>query len=291
MGCCGSSSDDQPPPQQQQQQQQSGQPQQQQMGQGGNPWGQPGNQVKVQPPNPNDPPFMKTACPSGTTWSQYVATGSSFIDNQTGYLAGPWAECIAWGCVFEHTNDWGSMPEYAADGPIGGILQALERTMAGNPGKDQIMAAASRLEDASHALAENGQPLPAIRQVVQLPPNVQPGQVCTVQNPQTPGTSMQIRAPQNAQPGQQVLAPSPQQPNAKGQGMSTGAKVGFALGGAALIGGCAYAGAMAGEAGYFDGAIDAAPGAMDGAIDVGGDVCEDIGDFAGDAGDGLMDLF
>lgn len=258
-------------------------------------WGVPGNQVVVQPPNPNDPPFMKTACPSGTTWSQYCRTGGTFIDPQSGYLSGPWAECISWGCVFEHTNDWSSMPEYAADGPIGGILQALEATLAGNPNKDQFMQAASRLEDASHALAENGQPLPAIRQVVTLPPNVQPGQVCTVQNPQTPGTTMQIQAPPNAAPGKQVLAPAPQQPNKKGHGMSTGAKVGFALGGAALIGGAAYAGAMAGEAGYFDGAIDAASPAVESGIDVGGDVIQDVGDWGGDAaesmGDAIMDLF
>jgi len=286
MGC-GSSKSDEPP-------QQQGRPQQQQMGQprreyGG--WGVEGSQVKVEPPAPNDPPFMKTAAPSGTTWSQYCRTGGTFIDPATGYLAGPWAECISWGCVFEHTNDWGSMPEYAADGPIGGILQALDSTLQGNPNKAQFMAAADRLEAASHALAENGQPLPAIKQVVTLPQDVQPGQVCVVDNPQTPGTTMQIQAPPNAQPGQAVTAPAPQQPNAKGHGMSTGAKVGFALGGAALIGGCAYAGAMAGEAGAFDGAID-----------VGGDVAQDVMGFgesgmdmawdgAGDAGDALMDLF
>jgi len=272
MGCGGSKSDDKP---KQQQQKAGGN-----AGKADGGWGATGDQVKVQPPNPSDPPFMKTAAPSGTTWGQYVRTGQSFVDPANGFLSGPWAECISWGCVFEHTNDWSNMPEYAADGPIGGILQALEQTLQGQQNKAQIMGAASKLEDASHALAERGEPLPAIRQVVVLPADAVPGQTCTVMNSQTPGTSMQVKCPQNGQPGQQVLAPAPQQPNAKGHGMSTGAKVGFALGGAALIGGCAYAGAMAGEAGAFDGAID-----------VGGDVCEDIGDFGGDAGDMLMDLF
>lgn len=296
MGCCGSSdaekNADQPRP--------AAQPQGQgppgQMGAGQHGWGQPGAQVRVAPPDPNDPPFMKTIAPSGTTWSQYVRTGASFVDPQSGYLAGPWAECVSWGVVFEHTNDWASIPEYAADGPVGGILQALEQFLSGNPRKQDYMNAANRLEEASHALADNGQELPAIRQVVTVPQGATPGQMCRVENPQTPGTYMQVQVPQNAQAGQPMLAPAPVQPNKEGngkKGMSTGAKVGFALGGAALIGGCAYAGAMAGEAGHFDGAIDAM--GAEGALDAVGEGAMDVGEFAGeglgDAGDFLMDLF
>lgn len=290
MGC-GGSSDAQPQAQQSQAPQQppGGAPGQMSGGQHG--WGQPGNQVKVEPPDPNDPPFMKTLAPSGTTWSQYVRTGASFIDPQTGYLAGPWAECVSWGVVFEHTNDWQRIPEYAnfdsgGNGPVGGIMEALQRFLAGNPQEGKYMEAANRLEEASHALAENGQPLPAIRQVITVPADAQPGQKCKVENPQTPGTYMNVQVPQNAQPGQPMLTPAPVQPNKEGdgkkhqKGMSTGAKVGFALGGAALIGGCAYAGAQAGEAGAFDGVIDA-----------GADGADFMGDVAEDAGDFLMDLF
>eukprot|EP00929_Paragymnodinium_shiwhaense_P100502 TRINITY_DN6285_c0_g2_i4.p1 TRINITY_DN6285_c0_g2~~TRINITY_DN6285_c0_g2_i4.p1 ORF type:complete len:151 (-),score=22.23 TRINITY_DN6285_c0_g2_i4:151-603(-) len=40
--------------------------------------------VIIEPPNPSDPPFMQTAAPGGTTWGQYVRTGSSFVDPRTG---------------------------------------------------------------------------------------------------------------------------------------------------------------------------------------------------------------
>jgi hypothetical protein len=197
--------------------------------------------------------------------------------------------------VFEHTNpNWNSMPEYQANGPAGGVIDAMMAQLGNNPNKGNIQAAMDKLEAASHALAESGQPLPAIKQVVTLPQNAVPGQQCRVANPQTPGTYMNVQVPQNAQPGQPIMTQAPVQPNQQGngkKGMSTGAKVGFALGGAALVGGCAYAGAMAGEAGAFDGAIDAAPDVLDGA----GDAAMDVGDFAGDAfgdaGDFLTDLF
>lgn len=93
------------------------------------------------------------------------------------------------------------------------------------------------------------------------------------------------------------------------EGMGMAGKAGVAVGGAALVGGCAVAGGIIGHAaqdGAFDGAGDVI---ADGAGEVGDVVagfCEDFGDIAGDgledagdwlvdagedAGDFIMDLF
>eukprot|EP00929_Paragymnodinium_shiwhaense_P100497 TRINITY_DN6285_c0_g1_i1.p1 TRINITY_DN6285_c0_g1~~TRINITY_DN6285_c0_g1_i1.p1 ORF type:complete len:313 (-),score=70.97 TRINITY_DN6285_c0_g1_i1:333-1271(-) len=235
----------------------------------------PGGRPIIQPPNPNDPPFMQTASPGGMSWGEYVRTGSSFVDPRTGFLAGPWAECVAWAVVFEHNNDWSSMPQYAADGVVGGVLSALERTNAG----PQVMEAAQRLEDASHQLAENGQPLPAINQCINLPPNAVPGQPCQIMNPQAPGTYMTVQVPPNAQPGQQILAPAPVQPTKTGT--STGTKLAYAAGGAVVAGGVAgaiYYGTSGGGVDGFVGDMQGAGGAIQGAV---GGI--DAGGMAGDA--------
>jgi len=237
-----------------------------------------GPQVRVMPPNPNDPPFMQTVSPSGTAWGQYVRTGASFVNPQTQVLAGPWAECISWAVVFEHSNDWSSMPQYAADGPVGGVLQALEMAMASNPQKDHILQAANRLEEQSHALMNDGQQLPAINQMVTLPPNAVPGQMCQVQNFQSPGTMMSVMVPPNAQPGQQIMAPAPVQPNQSG-GMSTGGKVALAAGGAVAAGALAagvYYGTVGGGMDGFTGDMAAAGGAV-------GDAAGAAGEWAGGA--------
>mmetsp|Transcript_87058 Transcript_87058/g.251446 ORF Transcript_87058/g.251446 Transcript_87058/m.251446 type:complete len:354 (+) Transcript_87058:95-1156(+) len=304
MGCGSSSADppQQPPPQYYQQQpppgyqqqappgyQQQGYQQQgyqQQGAYGKQPgWGMPGTQVVVQPPSPNDPAFMQTIAPSGTTWGQYVRTGASFVDPRTGFLAGPWAECISWAVIFEHSNDWGSMPQYAADGVVGGVLQALERTLQGRPEQGQVMQAAQKLEDASHALMDQGQPLPAIKQVVTLPNNCVPGQPIRIENPQTPGTYMTVQVPPNAQPGQQIMTPAPVQPNKSG-GMSTGGKVALAAGGAVAVGGlaaAAYYGTAGGGMDGFVGDMGAAGGAIGGAAGAAGEWAGGAVDTAGGA--------
>eukprot|EP00933_Yihiella_yeosuensis_P076764 TRINITY_DN8668_c0_g1_i1.p1 TRINITY_DN8668_c0_g1~~TRINITY_DN8668_c0_g1_i1.p1 ORF type:complete len:310 (+),score=91.40 TRINITY_DN8668_c0_g1_i1:77-1006(+) len=309
MGC--SSSTDAAPPQQ-------GQAPQQAPVQGQVPPRQ--GQVVVQAPNPSDPPFMQTAAPSGMSWGQYVRTKGTFIDPNSGFLQGPWAECISWGVIFEHTNDWGSMPQYAADGVVGGILNAYEQFLAGNPNKGNFMDAAQKLEDASHALADNGQPLPAIQQVVTMPAGAQPGQPCKVVNPQNPNTYMTVNCPHNSGPGQQMMVPMPVQPQQSGQmaasggkgGMSTGSKVAMAVGGAVVVGGVAagayhlaggdLGGLAEGAAGGIaDGAGEVA-GFAEGAAPVVGDALGDAGEWAGgafaDAGewggeaiDGFMDMF
>lgn len=238
-------------------------------------------QVKIEAPNGSDPPFMQTAAPSGTSWGQYCRGGNSFVDPRTGFLAGPWAECVSWAVIFEHNNDWNNMPQYAADGPVGGVLEALSRATGG---RQDLAQAAQKLEDASHALADNGQPLPAINMCVQLPQNCQPGQPCRIQNPQVPGTYMTVQAPANAQPGQQVMAPAPVQPTKTG--MSTGTKVAFAAGGVLAVGAVAGAAYYATEGGGLDGFtgdMGAAGGAIAGA-DYGG-MAGDAGEWAGGAAD------
>lgn len=272
MGCGGSSDTAAPP----KQQKASG-------GGGGGGWGQQQGPVRVEPPNPNDPPFMQTAAPSGTSWGQYVRTGSSFVDPRTGFLAGPWAECVAWAVVFEHNNDWASMPQYKADGVVGGVLQALERTGCG----PDVMQAADKLEQASHALAERGEPLPAINQCVTLPQNAVPGQPMKIQNPQAPGTYMTVQVPPNAQPGQQILAPAPVQPTKTGT--STGTKVAYAAGGALAVGavaGAVYYGTQGGGVDGFVSDMGAAGGAIEGGAGAAGGAIAgaDYGGMAGDAG-------
>eukprot|EP00933_Yihiella_yeosuensis_P061326 TRINITY_DN64130_c0_g1_i1.p1 TRINITY_DN64130_c0_g1~~TRINITY_DN64130_c0_g1_i1.p1 ORF type:complete len:365 (+),score=98.34 TRINITY_DN64130_c0_g1_i1:130-1095(+) len=208
---------------------------------------------KIQPPNPSDPPFMQTASPSGMSWGQYVTTTNSFIDPKTGFLAGPWGECIAWGVVFEHANDWANDPQYAADGPVGGILQALEKACSGDAA---IMGAGQKLEDASHALAERDEPLPAIKQAVTLPANAVPGQPCKIQHPQMPGSYQTIVCPAGGVPGQQIPINAPVQPTKTGKtGMSTGSKVAFATGAAVVVGATAGVAYYATEGGGFDGFV------------------------------------
>lgn len=282
MGC-GSSSDGQK--QGMQPQPSQSMPYQQMPGAGNYGWGAPMHQVVVQPPNDADPAFMQTVAPSGTTWGQYVRTGSSFIDPRTGHLGGPWAECISWAVIFEKTNEWSSMPQYKDDGVVGGVLAALESSLGANPKKDQVMEAAVKLENDSQALCENGTAMPQINQMVTLPQNAVPGSLVQVQNMQTPGTMMTVNVPPNAQPGQQIMAAAPVQPNASG-GMSTGGKVALAAGGAVAAGALAagvYYGV--GGGGGMDGFVGDAGAVADSAGDAAGSAADWAGDAAGDVGD------
>merc|ERR1712232_556913 len=85
--------------------------------------------------------FMTTLAPNGMQWMQYCQTSPPLTDNQ-GFVSGPWGECIAWANVFELQNpSWSQMPEYAADGPCGQVIDAMLNT----GGSQQ---AAERLEQA-----------------------------------------------------------------------------------------------------------------------------------------------
>jgi len=283
MGC-GGSKDEASQPQQQAPQQQNQGAAPPQMGSGAT------RGPVIGAPSAQDPPFMRTAAPCGMSWGQYCKGAKSFIDPTTGLLGGSWAECIAWGVVFEHANDWDQMPEYQ-EGPVGGILEALGRACGG---RQEIMDAADRLEAACHQLAESGQPMPAIQQAVKLPANAVPGQQVTVGHPQMPGAYQKITVPQGGQPGQTIMTPAPVQPTQTGKtGMSTGSKVAFAAGGVVAVGGAAGVAYYATQGGGFDGftgdvgaAGDWAGGAAGDAGDfVTGDAADWAGGAAGDAGD------
>merc|ERR1719277_2067345 len=111
------------------------------------------------------PPFMRTLAPNGSPWAEYVKTGPVRVDPGSGVLSGPWAECVCWGVRFERSNDWQRMPEYASgDGPVGGVLSALEASLAGRPDAQGLLEAAGRLEEAAHSAAEAGQPQPTYGQ-------------------------------------------------------------------------------------------------------------------------------
>lgn len=236
----------------------------------------------ISAPDPSDPPFMQTGSPCGMSWGQYCKGAKSFVDPQTGLLGGSWAECVAWGVVFEHSNDWASMPQYAADGPVGGIMMALEKACGGRP---DIMDAANKLEEKSHVLADTGQPLPAIQQAVKLPANAVPGQQCTVGHPSMPGAYQKITVPQGGQPGQTIMTPAPVQPTKNGKtGMSTGSKVAFAAGGVVAVGAGAGVAYYATQGGGFDGFTGDVAGAGDWAGGAAGDAGDWAGGAAGDVG-------
>eukprot|EP00929_Paragymnodinium_shiwhaense_P014474 TRINITY_DN122381_c0_g1_i1.p1 TRINITY_DN122381_c0_g1~~TRINITY_DN122381_c0_g1_i1.p1 ORF type:complete len:394 (+),score=131.57 TRINITY_DN122381_c0_g1_i1:79-1260(+) len=103
-------------------------------------------------------PFLETKAPCGTTWAEYLRTDSSRVDGATGFLLGPWGECVAWAVVFEHSNDWAAMSEYAADGPVGGVMKSLSTAGLG----DAVLKAAQKLEGCCHDFAKDGLPLPVI---------------------------------------------------------------------------------------------------------------------------------
>lgn len=159
--------------------------------------------------------------------------------------------------------------------------------------------------------------------VVKVPPGG-PGSVIQVPHPKDKSMNIAVEVPKTARVGAAMIVPVPPLPSRgsaytpgapvsapyvptpsggahppkKDTSLSAGEKAGFAVGGAALIGGMAVAGAMIGDAaadGAFDGAIDSAGDAVADAGDVLGDAAGDAGDWlmdvGADAGDFIMDLF
>jgi len=106
-------------------------------------------------------PFLKTQCPAGMTWWQFVQAGPCYVDPR-GFLAGPWGQCIQAAVQFEHHNQWNLLPEYAGgEGPAGGVLASLNHWLRNTSSNhSQLMEAASRLEEAAHDAEDNGFPLP-----------------------------------------------------------------------------------------------------------------------------------
>eukprot|EP00931_Biecheleriopsis_adriatica_P027058 TRINITY_DN1633_c0_g1_i5.p1 TRINITY_DN1633_c0_g1~~TRINITY_DN1633_c0_g1_i5.p1 ORF type:complete len:312 (-),score=68.62 TRINITY_DN1633_c0_g1_i5:255-1190(-) len=245
-------------------------------------------------------PFLRTPGPTGLPWAQYVQTGACYIDGRTGFLAGPWAECIEAGVHFEHSSDWQRIPEYAGgEGPVGGILSALGRSLEARGDRQQLLEAAERLEEAAHEREDRSSPF---SRGAGTPPQpyapMQPQgyQAFGVQQPgphfeQQPYAGQQAYGVQQPYGGQQPYGygsqpydgyqagyePGPtllqQQSQNQGGGMGTGAKVAMGVGAAAVgvVGGVLVA-EHADEIGE----------AFSGAADWAGDRMGDVGELVED---------
>merc|ERR1719384_2977764 len=253
--------------------------------------------------------------PCGLPWSQYLATATIEVDPHTGFLAGPWAECLCWAVRFEHSSDWQHMPEYACagDGPAGGVLASLEAALGGPCSifARERLQAASRLEEAMHCAAEMGEPMPIIDGPSAPVPLVEPvpmaGQPVLFES-QAYGQSAwggppAMSGPPPYQPHQPYqpyepsqsygYAPEPytgggptllgaQQQN---QGMSTGSKVALAAAGGVAAGVAGYA-----LASHMDEVGDALGGTVEGMGHFAGEAVDGMGHFAGEAFEGVGDF-
>lgn len=100
--------------------------------------------------------FLQTQIlnPVGTTWAGYVQSGACYIDPRSGFLAGPWAECIEAAVQIEHAVDVSRLPpEYVnGEGLAGQILTALRQWLGTHEDCETIMEAAERLKDRAHEI-------------------------------------------------------------------------------------------------------------------------------------------
>jgi len=261
-------------------------------------------------------PFLDTRAPCGTSWGEYVRTGHIGVDPMTGFLSGPWAECICWGVVFEHSNDWQRMPQYRVDGPVGGIVGAFEAAVVERSDASHLLQAAGRLEEAAHEAACEERPLPVIgvmangeRAPFQPSPydepfGAPPPGYCQQQGPGygqpgygQPGYGQQQYGQPYQQPGGQYgdgYQPGPTLLQQHGQNVS--GHPGGAGGGAGKMAMAAAGGVAAGVGGYYlashlddvGGAFGDAAGAVG---QVGGAALGLAGDVAGDVGDFVDDIF
>lgn len=153
--------------------------------------------------------------------------------------------------------------------------------------------------------------------VVKVPPGG-PGTVIQVPHPKDKSQMIAVEVPASAKVGRAMIIPVPPLPGGGGSyagggapdppykgdkpkkdtSLSAGEKVGMGVGGVALVGGMAVAGAIIGDAaadGAFDGAIDGVAASAgdvgDIMADLGGDAGDWLMDAGGDAGDFIMDLF
>jgi len=150
---------------------------------------------------------------------------------------------------------------------------------------------------------------------ITVPPGAA-GSIIEINNPNAPGSKIQVSVPASARPGQKMAVPIPEKGEAvesvqrKQQGMRTGAKVAVATAGVGVVAAAAVGGVVLGDhlAGgdmaetigetVADGAEDvgdwveeAAPDVMDAIEDGAEDVVDWLGDAAEDVGDFVMDLF
>lgn len=158
--------------------------------------------------------------------------------------------------------------------------------------------------------------LPTGPMIVITVPRGSAGSVIEVNNPNNPGTKVQVFVPQGAKAGQKMAVPIPQKGETvesvqrKQQGMSTGAKVAAGTVGVGVVAAAAVGGVVLGDhlAGgdmaetigetvaegateVADAVEDAAPDVLDAVEDAAEDVADWLGDAAEDVGDFVMDLF
>jgi len=108
--------------------------------------------------------FMATLAPNGLPWQAYCYGQPVHIDPMTGFLQGPWGECLAWAKVFEvQSPGWASDPAYQASGPCGQVIEAV---VAASPEHmmGQAIQSCERLELACDQAVQAGAPLPVIGQ-------------------------------------------------------------------------------------------------------------------------------
>jgi len=234
-------------------------------------------------------PFLRTQAPSGGSWRSYLRGAPMDVDAASGFLVGPWAECVCWGVVFEHSSDWQRMPEYHVDGPVGGVLAALERAAGGRADAGRLMDAATRLEEAAHDAACAGRPLPVIGaraggRAPDLPAHGQPAQ-----DPHGAFGQPSYMHPSQYQPPYGEQQPGGDSGYAHGPTLlqqhrqNVGGRPG---GGAGKMAMAAAGGVAAGAGGYaLAEHADAVGGAVGDAAGIAGGAVGDAAGFAGDVGE------
>lgn len=110
---------------------------------------------------------MRTAAPNGEPWYEYVDTElAPQVDEKTGFLEGRWAECLCWAVYFEWAADrardggWSTLPEYAEQGPVDGVCNALGEAASMHDNCVCILKAAGRLWGEAYRMTRCGLILP-----------------------------------------------------------------------------------------------------------------------------------
>merc|ERR1740123_2740362 len=87
----------------------------------------PDSQLEDEPPRASHGHHLRlpTVAPNGMPWWQYCQGRPVSIDPASGFLIGPWGECLAWAKVFEIRNlGWQQDPRYANQGPCARVIEA-----------------------------------------------------------------------------------------------------------------------------------------------------------------------
>jgi len=93
--------------------------------------------------------FLTRPAPTGAVWADLLRATPATTDD-SGFLAGPWGECLVAACQFEHSNpQWEQMPEYS-DGPCGQVVDFMLEC------GHQLERPADKLERATHKAIKQG---------------------------------------------------------------------------------------------------------------------------------------